>query len=99
MNGQTKIVILALGGIVTLLLAGVAGIDLPRVRQATTIAETRAVTMEDYRHQALGNAFREGADAAVSEMTQSITADLTVELKHVPSVEVAQNAAGYRERG
>jgi hypothetical protein len=98
MNGQTKNLILALVGIVTLLLAGVVGINLPRVKQATSIAETRAVTMEDYRHQTLGNAFRAGADAAVREMSQSIAADLTVELKHLPSVVVAQNAASYRER-
>ncbi len=99
MNSQTKTLILALGGIVALLLAGVSGIDLPRVRQATSIAETRAVTMEDYRHQTLGNAFREDADAVAREMSQSIAADLTVELKHLPSVVVAQNASTYRDRG
>jgi hypothetical protein len=98
MNGQTKNLILVLGGIVTLLLAGVVGIDVPRFRQATSIAETRAVTMEDYRHQALGNAFRADADTAARDMSQSIAADLTIELKHLPSVVVAQNAANYRER-
>ena len=45
MNSQAKALIPALIGIITLLLAGVTGIDLPRVRQATEIAETRAVTL------------------------------------------------------
>ena len=99
MKGQAKLLIPALIGILTLLLAGVTGIDLPRVRQATEIAETRAVTMETYSHQALGTAFRAEADTAVRELSAGITADLAVDLKHQPAVVVAQNTAIKRERG
>ena len=99
MNSQAQALIPALIGIITLLLAGVTGFDLPRVRQATEIAETRAVTLETYRHQALGNAFRNDADAVVREMSADIAAELAVELKHQPAVVVAQNTAINRERG
>ncbi|MGI9292084.1 MAG: hypothetical protein ACR2QG_12520 [Gammaproteobacteria bacterium] len=99
MNSQAKAVIPALIGIITLLLAGATGIDLPRVRQATVIAETRAVTLEDYSHQALGSAFRADADNAVRDMSAGIAADLALDLKHQPSVVIAQNKAVDRERG
>jgi hypothetical protein len=99
MKGQAKLLIPALIGILTLLLAGVTGIELPRVRQATEIAETRAVTMETYSRQALGTAFRTEADEAVRDLSAGITADLAVDLKHQPTVVVAQNTAIKRERG
>ena len=99
MNSQAKALIPALIGIITLLLAGVTGTELPRVRQATEIAETRAVTLEDYRHQSLGTAFRSDADKAVRDMSAGISADLALELKHQPTVVIAQNPAIKREQG
>ena len=99
MKSQAKALIPALIGIVTLLLAGVTGIEMPRVRQATVIAETRAVTLEDYSHQVLGSAFRADADKAVRDMNAGIAADLALELKHQPAVVVAQNTAISKERG
>jgi len=100
MNSQAKALIPALIGIATLLLAGVTGIDLPRVsKQATVIAETRAVTLEDYNRQGLGTSFRSDADAAARSMSEGIAADLAVELKHQPSVVVARTHTGKRDRG
>jgi hypothetical protein len=99
MKGQAKVLIPALIGIAILLLAGITGNKLPRVRQATEIAETRAITLENYRHQELGMAFRADADTAAREMGLNIAADLTVELKHQPSRVVAQATAIKRERG
>ena len=99
MNSQVKALIPALIGIIALLLAGVTGTDLPRVRQASEIAETRAVTLDDYRHQELGNAFREDADAAARDMGLSIAADLALELKPQPSVVTANATATKSDRG
>ena len=100
MNSQAKALIPALIGIITLLLAGVTGVDMPRVsRQATVIAETRAITLEEAYRQDLGNAFRTDADAAAREMGVSIAEDLAVELKHQPSISVAQADTAKHERG
>jgi hypothetical protein len=98
MNGQAKALIPALIGIIILLLVGITGFDMPRVRQATVIAETRAVTLENSRHQALGTAFRIEADAAVRELNADIAAELVMELKHQPAVVVAQNTTTKRDR-
>ena len=99
MNSQAKALIPALIGITALLLAGVTGTDLPRVRQASVVAETRAVTLDDYRHQELSDAFRDDADAAARDMGLSIAADLAVELKHQPSVVTANATTAKRDRG
>jgi hypothetical protein len=99
MKGQAKVLIPALIGIAILLLAGITGNNLPRVRQVTKIAETRAITLEAHRHQELGMAFRTDADTAVREMGLNVAADLSVELKHQPSRVVAQANATKRERG
>ena len=99
MKGQAKVLIPALIGIAILLLAGITGNNLPRVRQATQIAETRAVTLEDHRRQELGAEFRTDADAAAREMGLNVAADLTIELKHQPSALVAKSIAANRERG
>jgi hypothetical protein len=99
MNRQAKALIPALIGIVILLLVGITGVDLPRVRQATAIAETRAVTLEHYSNQVLGTAFRNEADASVREMNADIAAELAMELKQQPAVVVAQNTATNHERG
>lgn len=99
MKGQAKVLIPALIGIAILLLAGITGIHLPRVRQATEIAETHAVTLEDYRHQELDTAFRAEANTAARDMGLSIAADLALELKHQPSTLFAQATAANRERG
>ena len=99
MKGQAKVLIPALIGISILLLAGITGTHLPRVRQATEIAETRAVTLEDYRRQELGAEFRTDADTAAHEMGLNVAADLTIELKPQPSALVAQATAAKRERG
>lgn len=93
MNGQAKVLIPALIGIITLLLTGVTGIRfLPGEQQAIQIAETRAITLEAQNHQALATAFRDGADAAALQMEIITAADLAVELKHVPAVLVAKSA-------
>ena len=61
MNGQAKVLIPALIGIITLLLTGVTGIRLlPGEQQAIQIAETRAITLEAQNHQTLATAFRDG---------------------------------------
>ena len=100
MNSQAKALIPALVGITALLLAGVTGTDLPRLsRQATSIAEVRAVTLEDYNHQVLGTSIRTDADAAALDMSEGIAADLAVELKHQPSVVVAQANTAKGDRG
>ena len=100
MKSQAKALIPALIGIGSLLLAGVTGLDLPRVRQATEIAETRAVTLETYNRQSLGSAFRTDADAAARDVGNSIAADLAVELKHQPpTAVVAQALADSGDRG
>ena len=99
MKGQAKVLIPALIGIAILLLAGITGNNLPRVRQAKEIMEARAVTLEDYRRQELGTAFRTDADAAARDMGINIAADLAIELKHQPSRVVAQATTLKRERG
>jgi ferric-dicitrate binding protein FerR (iron transport regulator) len=100
MIGQNKALILAAIGIVAVLLAGLTGTDLPRTRQANTaVAETRAITLEDRSRHELDTAFRADADTAAREMGLSIAADLTVELKHKPSVAIAQNLLGKYDRG
>ena len=100
MNSQAKALIPALIGITTLLLAGVTGIDMPRVsRQATTIAETRAITLEQAYDQDLGTAIRMDADAAVREMSVSIAEDLAAGTKYKPSVSVAHAELAHNERG
>jgi hypothetical protein len=99
MKGQTKALIPALIGITVLLLAGVTGTHLPRVRQVTAIAETQAITLEDYRHQALETSLLNDADLAAREMGVSIAADLAVELKHQPATLTAQSATTKRDRG
>ena len=86
MNGQVKALIPALIGIVTLLLTGITGIQfVPGEKQATTIAETRAITLEAQSRQALGQAFRDEANAAALQTSLGIAEDLAVELKHVPA--------------
>jgi len=97
MNGQAKVLIPALIGIITLLLTGVAGISLlPGEQQAIQIAETSAITLEAQNRQVLGAAFRDGADAAAQQMEIGTTADLAVELKHVPVLLVAKSAPANR---
>lgn len=98
MKGQTKVLIPALIGITALLLAGVMGIDMPRMRQATEIAETRAVPMSANALE-LDTAFRAEADAAVLEVTNSIAADLAVDLKHLPSIKLADTRSVNGDRG
>ncbi|MCP4000943.1 MAG: hypothetical protein GY727_08525 [Gammaproteobacteria bacterium] len=98
MKGQAKVLIPALIGIAILLLAGITGNKLPRVRQVIEIAETRAITLEDYRRQELGMEFRANADTAAHEMVLNVAADLTVELKHQPTRVVAQAITVKRER-
>ena len=99
MNGQVKAAIPALIGITVLLLAGLSGIDLPRTRQAEAVAETRAVTLDDYRRQSLATAFRADAEHAARDMGAIVAADLAVELKAKPSVSVAHNTRALNERG
>ena len=98
MKGQTKVLIPALIGITALLLAGVMGIDMPRMRQATEIAETRAVPMSDNALE-LDTAFRAEADAAAVEVSNRIAADLAVELKHLPSIKLADTRSVNGDRG
>jgi hypothetical protein len=98
MKGQAKTLIPVLLGIVTLLLAGVMGIQMPRVRQATEIAETRAVLLGENALE-LDTAFRTEADAAVRDMGMSIVADLAVDLKHQPSIKIASATSVKRDRG
>jgi hypothetical protein len=97
MKGQAKILIPAAIGILTLLLAGLMGIDMPRVRQATEIAETRAV-LNGGNALALDTAFRADADNAARSMGMSITGDLVVELKHQPSIKIASATDVKRDR-
>ena len=99
MKGQAKALIPALIGIVILLLAGIGGIDLPRLKQATVIAETRAITPEAQNRDELDKAFHAEAEAAATDMGLSIAADLAVELKRNPTTMVAQNKSFHRERG
>jgi len=90
MNGQAKVLIPALIGIITLLLTVVTGISfLPGEQQAIQIAETRAITLEANNRQVLATAFRDEADAAALQMEIGVAADLAVELKHVPTARVA----------
>ena len=85
MNGQTKALIPASIGIIILLLTGITGMQfVSGEKQATRIAETRAITMEAQSRQALTTAFREGANKAVLQTEIDIAADLAVELKHAP---------------
>ena len=85
MKGQTKALVPAFIGIITLLLTGITGIVLmPSEKQATQIAETRAITMETQSRQALTAAFRDGANKAVLQTEIDVAADLAVELKHAP---------------
>lgn len=100
MKGQAKALIPALSGIITLLLAGITGcISTPGEQQAINIAETRAVTIEQCRHQELGAAFRMEADAAARQTGLSIAADLAVELKlnAVPTLATAESV--HRDKG
>ena len=90
MNGQAKVLIPTLIGIITLLLTGITGISfLPGEQQAIQIAETRAITLEQQSHQVLATAFRDDADTAALQMEIGIAEDLAVELKHVPANMVA----------
>ena len=92
MNGQTKALILASIGIITLLLTGIMGISfLPGEQQAIQIAETRAITLEAHGRQMLATAFREGADAAALQTEIGVAADLAVELKHVSATLIAMS--------
>ena len=92
MNGQTKALIPALIGIITLLLTGIAGtLVLPGEQQAIQIAETRAITLEQKSHQELATAFREDAEAAAVQTSMDIAADLAVELRHSPAVLTAMS--------
>jgi hypothetical protein len=99
MKGRNKALILAAIGIFTVLLAAVLGTDLPRTKQASIeIAETRAITLEDQGRLELDAAFRTDADKAAQDMGASITASLAVELKHTPSVAIAQNLMAKHDR-
>jgi hypothetical protein len=98
MKGRAKTLIPVLLGIVTLLLAGVMGIQMPRVRQATEIAETRAVFLGENALE-LDTAFRAEENAAVRDMGMSIVADLAVDLKHQPSIKIASATGVKRDRG
>ena len=94
MNGQAKVLIPTLIGIITLLLTVITGISfLPGEQQAIQIAETRAITREAQSHRALETAFRDGADAATRQMEAGIAADLAIELKHVPAMLVATSVS------
>lgn len=100
MNGQAKILIPAVFGIITLLLAGITGILVtPGEQQAIKIAETRAVTLEQYRHQELGAAFRMEAAKAVQEMERNIAADLAVDIGSISSPQLVAADAAHRDRG
>lgn len=100
MKGQAKALIPALTGIITLLLTGIAGcVCTPGEQQATNIAETRAVTIEEYRNQVLGAEFRMEADEVVRQTEKRIAAELKAELKvnAVPALAAADNV--YRDKG
>ena len=98
MNGQAKASIPALIGIITLLLAGIAGLSLMSgEQQAIQIAETRAITLEDKSHNELATVFRADADAAAVQTTIDIAADLAVELKHSPSNLIAMSEAATKQ--
>jgi hypothetical protein len=100
MNGQVKAVIPALIGIVPLLLAGITGyVNSSGGQQATAIAETRAITLETDLRQKLATAFRADAESAAMQVSDSVAADLAIELRHRPSQLVAASAGGSQERG
>jgi hypothetical protein len=100
MKGQAKALIPALIGIITLLLAGITGcVGAPGEQQATEIGETRAVTVEQYRHQELETMFRTEADTAARQTGLSIAADLTVGLKNKPVLRLAATEPAHREKG
>ena len=100
MNGQAKALIPALIGIITLLLTGITGcVNTPGEQQAFAIAETRAVTLEQYRHQELETAFRAEANKAVRHTGLSIAADLAVGLKSNSALRLAATKAVHREKG
>ena len=85
MNGQTKALILASIGNITLLLTGITGMQfVSGEKQATRIAETRAITMEAQSRQTLTTAFRDGANKAALQTEIDVAADLAMELKHAP---------------
>ncbi|MBS94899.1 MAG: hypothetical protein CL799_10705 [Chromatiales bacterium] len=100
MKGQAKALIPALIGIITLLLTGITGgISTPGEQQAINIAETRAVTIEQYRNQELGAAFRMEADAAARQTGLSIAADLAVTLKGNAAPTLAAAKSVHRDKG
>ena len=100
MIGQAKASIPALIGIIILLLAGITGIIVtPGEQQATAIAETRAVTLEQYSHQKLGTEFRMQADKAVQETGLNIAAELAVDISKTPTPQLVAAETAHRDRG
>jgi len=100
MNGQAKAVIPALIGIVPLLLAGITGyVNSSGEQQATNIAETRAMTIEQHQRAQLADAVRADAKVAARELSDDVVADLSVKLTAAPSLLIAASDAYGRERG
>lgn len=90
MNGQTKALIPAVIGIITLLLTGITGMQfVSGEQQAISIAETRAITLDEQSHKLLSTAFRDGANAAALQTANDAAEDLAVELKNTPTLLVA----------
>ena len=84
----------------TLLLAGITGILVtPGEEQATAIAETRAVTVEQYRHQELEAAFKTEANEAAKATSLSIAADLAVEVNAKPVPQLVAADTAHSDRG
>ncbi len=100
MKGQAKALIPASIGIITLLLTGITGcVCTPGEQQAINIAETRAVTIEQYRNQELGAAFRMEADEVVRRTGQRIATELKTELKVNAAPTLAAAESVHRDKG
>jgi len=100
MKGQAKAMIPALIGITPLLLAGITGYVISSGgQQATQIAATRAVTHAEYSRSHLADTFRADATQAAKELSDSVAADLAIDLTRTSSLLLAASEAAAEERG
>ena len=99
MKGQAKVLIPVLCGITPLLLAGITGNLNGSGRQQTTrIAEICAAPVGLHQRKELTDAFRADANTAARELSENVTADLAIELTHMPSVLMAASEAQTDDR-
>ncbi len=100
MKGQAKALIPALIGITPLLLAGITGyVKSSGEQQTTRIADGGTVLVGKHQSMALADSVRADARAAAQELSDSVAADLAIELTRSPSMLVAASEAGAEERG